>query len=229
MTREEFIDDIKTSLGSPVVDIELDDSVIGKIVNKAFREVSRYITETRFVTIPYSTAGIDVFEYKINTVVHVLRTNSPSGSPTLTDIYSMGASSYPNVSSSSLLLSNYIYRTQVSQLKSTITTDLDFTYDKEDRKLYINTYRPRPQKVTVVYIPEFQDVSDVQEQYWINLISRLALAFTKEALGRVRSKYDLSSSLYKLDGNQLVAEGIADRDAIRQELNENSDIAFPID
>lgn len=229
MIRDEYIDDVKTSLGAPVVDIELEDNTIGKIVDKAFREVSRYITETRFITIPYSTTGIDVSKYKINSVVQIFRTANPAGNHNLTDVYSLSAMSSSGSSSTNLLLSDYTYRTQMSQLKSTITTDLDFTFDKEDQKLYINTYYPRPQKVTLAYIPEFKDVSEVREQYWVNFILRLALALTKESLGRIRSKYELSSSLYKLDGNQLVAEGIAERDAIRQELNENSDIVFPID
>lgn len=230
MLREEYIDDIKSSLGSPVVEIELDDSVIGKLVDKAFREVKRYITETRFVTIPYSTLGIDVSKYNINTVVQIFRTANPAGHNNLTDIFSFGVTGQSgSTSSANILMTDYLYRTQMSQLKSTITTDLDFTYDKEDKKLYINTYYPRPTKVTLVYIPEFKDVSEIQEQYWVNFILRLSLALTKESLGRVRSKYELSSSLYKLDGNQLIAEGIAERDAVRQELDENSDIAYPID
>ena len=65
--------------------------------------------------------------------------------------------------------------------------------------------------------------------FWINYIQRLSLAFTKEALGRVRGKYNLSSSLYSLDGATLLQEGIAERDAVREELVENSDLAFPID
>lgn len=231
MTRDEYIDDVKMTLGFPVVDIELNDAVIGKLVDRAFREVKRYITETHFVTIPYSTTGIDVTKYKINAVVQIFRTSNPAGQTNLTDVFSLTSLSRDNsiVSSSSLLLSDYTYRTQMAQLKSTITTDLDFTFDKEDQRLYINSYFPRPNKVTLAYIPEFKDVSEVKEQYWINYITRLSLAFTKESLGRVRSKYELSSSLYKLDGTSLVSEGIAERDAIRQELDENSDIVFPID
>lgn len=229
MTREEYIDDIKMSLGYPVVDIELDDSSVGKLIDKAFREVSRYITETRFVTIPYSTAGIDVSKYKINTVVQIFRTENPAGSSSLTDVYTLSSLNASGSSTMNLLLSDYTYRTQMNQIKSTMSTDLDFTYDKESQKLYINTYFPRPARVTLAYIPEFKEVSEIREQYWINFILRLSLAFVKESLGRVRSKYELSSSLYKLDGNQLVAEGIAERDAIRQELDENSDIVFPID
>lgn len=228
MTRDEFIEDVKLSLGAPFVDIEVE-SIIGKLVDKAFREVSRYIVETRFATVSYSDKGIDVSKYGIESIVQIFRTSNPSRVADFTDIYSLSTLNQANSSSVNLLLSDYLYRTQLAQVKSTITTDMDFTFDKADQKLYVNTYYPQPTQITLVYIPVFKDVSDVKEMYWINYIQRLSLAFTKEALGRVRGKYELSSSLYKLDGDTLLSEGIAERDAIREELNENSDVVFPID
>lgn len=228
MTREEYIEDIKITLGAPVVKIHVEAN-IGLYVDKAFREVSRFITETRFKTVNYSNGPIDTKDLGINTVVQLFRTHNPSRVPDLSDIYSLTTINTANVSSTNLILSDYVYRTQLNQLKSEMTTDLDFTFDKDDQKLYVNTFYPKPQRLTIVYIPEFRDVSEVHEMFWITYIQRLALAFAKEAEGRVRSKYELSSSLYKLDGDSLISEGITERDAVRQELVENSDIAFPMD
>lgn len=228
MTREEYIEDIKISLGAPIVEVEIEE-LLGLLVDKAFREVSRFITETRFKTVTYVGAPIDTSVMKINTVIGLLRTSNPSRVADITDVYALSTLNVANASSTNVLLSDYLYRTQMNQLKSTISTDLDFTYDKEDRKLYVNTFYPTPSALTIVYIPEFVDVSEVTEMYWINLIQRLALAFSKEALGRVRGKYELSSSLYKLDGDKLLSEGITERDAVRQELSDNNDLAFPMD
>lgn len=227
MTREEYIEDVKISLGAPVVEVEVEE-IIGKLVDKAFREVSRYVVETKFLTIPYSDQGIDLTKYHVNSIIQIFRTKNPSRVADFTGIYAQTAlynsnNTYP----SNLLLSDYIYRTQLNQLKSSISTDLDFTYDKPI--LHIATFYPRPDKVTIAYIPEFRDVSDIKEMFWINYIQRLALAFTKESLGRVRGKYKLSSSLYTLDGDMLVSEGIAERDTIRAELNDLSDVVFPMD
>lgn len=229
LTLTEYVEDCKRILGYPVVDIALTDDDIKYQVNAAFREVRRYITETRFVTVPYSRGTINTVGCNINTVVQVFRTRNPSRVGNFTDIYSLSTLNVSNATSTNLLLSDYLYRTQMNQLKSTITTDLDFTYDKEHDKLYISTFYPQPVDVTIAYIPEFSDVSEVKEQYWINYINRMAQAFTKIAEGRVRSKYELSSSLYKLDGTSLIQEGISERDTIRQELDDNSDIVFPID
>jgi len=229
MTRDEYIDDIKLSLGAPVVEVEIQE-MLGKIVDMAFREIKRYIVDTRFVTVPYSKGPIDLKKYKVDSVIQLFRTANPSRVADFTDIYSLATVSQSNATSSvNLLMSDYLYRTQLNQLKSTMTTDLDFTYDKEERKLYVNTFYPKPINLTIVYVPEFKDVSDVKEDYWVNYIRRLSLALAKETLGRVRGKYELSSSLYKLDGGTLLSEGIAERDAIRAELNENSDIVFPMD
>lgn len=228
MTREEYIDDIKTSLGFPIVDVEIDE-IIGKLVDKAFREIRRYVTETHFVTIPYSSKGIDVSKYKIDSIIQIFRTSNPARTVDFTDIYTLSTVNTGNSSSVNLLLSDYLYRTQMTQIKNTISTDLDFTYDKDSQKLYINAVYPVPAYVTLAYNPVFLDVSDIKEPYWENYVQRLSLAFAKETLGRVRGKYDLSSSLYKLDGNQLISEGISERDEVRRELVDNSDLAFPID
>lgn len=228
MTREEYIEDVKISLGAPIVEVEIEE-LIGKLVDKAFREIRRFITETRFVTIPYCQTGMDVSKYHIDTVEYIFRTHNPARTVDFTDIYALSTVNVGYSSSVNLLLSDYLYRTQMTQIKNTISTDLDWTYDKAAGKLYVNTFYPIPYNITLVYIPEFKDVSDVTENYWINYIQRLSLAFAKETLGRVRGKYDLSSSLYKLDGDQLIQEGISERDAVRQELSENSDIAFPMD
>ena len=229
MTREEMIAEIKIDLGAPVIELE-NESMLGDIVDLSFREVKRYITETYYCTLPYQHGIIDTSGCKINTIVQVFRAKNPSRVlDDLTGIYSVTTLNAAYTSSTNVLLSDYFYRTQLHQLKSTISTDLDFTYDKEEEKLYVNTFYPKPVKLTLAYIPEFEDVSEVREQYWINLIKRLALANAKITLGRIRGKYELSSSLYKLDGSQILSEGIAERDEVRRLLDENSDLVFPID
>ena len=230
MTIEQCVENIEISLGAPIVEVEIKD-LLYKIVHMALRELSRYITETRYMTVNYSKTGIDLKDKHVNTIVQLFRAVNPNQLSDITEVYAFNASNYStaNTSTLDLLMTDYFYRTQVSQIKSTISTDLDFTYDKEEQKLYVNTFYPVPSKITIVYIPEFYQVDDIHEQYWINYLNRLALAFAKITLGRVRGKYDLSSSLYKLDGNTLIAEGIAERDQIRTELNDNSDIVLPMD
>lgn len=229
MTRDEYIEDIKLSLGAPIIDIE-NEEVIGKFVDKAFREVTQYIVRTSYLTISYRQDGIDLSNMKVAAVIQIFRTANPGMVYDPTDVFSMSALSSSNgISPGSTILNDYEYRTALAQVKSTISTDLDYTYDLETKRLYVNTYFPTPTQVTLVYTPEFRDVSEIREPYWITYIQRLALAFCKEAIGQIRGKYDLSSSLYKLNGSSMVEQGITERDAIRQELVDNYDIFFPLD
>ena len=72
-----------------MLDIELDDASLDKLLNSAFREVQRYIDTTKIITIPYKQC-IDLSEYKINAVVRVFRAtaytgNSETGSNSVAD------------------------------------------------------------------------------------------------------------------------------------------------
>lgn len=223
-----MISDAKIELGGPVVDLEIE-KMMPELLDKALRDVKPYITETRYVTIPYTRYAIDLTGCNINTVVQIFRTANPSRVADFTDIYSLSTINTANSSPTNLLLADYLYRTQMNQIKSTITTDLDFTFDKSENKIYINTFYPRPIKVTLAYIPDFKDVSDITDQYWINYVQRMFVALCKIALGRIRGKYELSSSLYKLDGSQILSEGLSEREQLLQELSDNSDLVFPMD
>ena len=61
------------------------------------------------------------------------------------------------------------------------------------------------------------------------MLLRLALALSKEALGRIRGKYKLNNALYDLDAEQLLSEGREELAAIREYLQTNSDLVYPID
>ena len=78
-----------------------------------------------------------------------------------------------------------------------------------------------PTSITIQYIPEFKDVSEIYTPYWISYLKRLSVAYAKECEGRIRSKYTLNSGTYNLDGNTLLQEAQSELQQIRTELNEN--------
>lgn len=231
MTIQEYKDDILLQLGFPVVDVEIDKQ-LEKIIDMAFREIKHYITDTRTATIPYSEK-IHIEEGKfnkgkdmINTVVYILRSNTPNRIADFQDIMYLASrqSSLQYVS-----LTDYNRALQTIQLKNMIATDLDFYWDKINSDLYVYANYPKPESITVVYIPEYNCVEDIVEPFWQNLLRRLALALTKQILGRVRGKFKLNSSTYELDSDVMLSEASAELDEIRGFLNENSDMMLPID
>ena len=72
MKMQGYVDEIKLALTGGLLELEVSDDVIQKIVNSAMREVQRYITSTKIITLPY-TKVIDLTKYKVNAVTKVLR------------------------------------------------------------------------------------------------------------------------------------------------------------
>lgn len=54
MQLQQYIDDIKIMLTGGVLELELPDSTIAKVVNKSLKEVQKYIDTSKFVTVPYA-------------------------------------------------------------------------------------------------------------------------------------------------------------------------------
>ena len=78
MDMQSYIDEIKLKLGGGVLDLELDDSSLQKVVNAAFREIQRYIDSTRLATLPYKPC-IDLSEFPVSSVSRVFRSQGFSG------------------------------------------------------------------------------------------------------------------------------------------------------
>ena len=86
-----------------------------------------------------------------------------------------------------------------------------------------------PEKVTIEYIPRFNDVSEIKSDYWIDNLMRLATANAKIAVGRIRTRYTQSNPLWTQDGDKLLEEGNNEASAIREELKKNSQLVLGID
>lgn len=65
-------DELQLKLTGGVLDLELDDATLDKIINSAFREIQRYIDTTRLATLPYKPC-IDLSDCKVSSVSRVFR------------------------------------------------------------------------------------------------------------------------------------------------------------
>lgn len=226
MTSTEIKEYILRRLGDPVVDVEVSD-LIDDIVNDAFIEVKHYITTTRIITVPFSGSSIDLTDYKVDTVMAIYRPDRYTNQINPDDVmfsqinlgrrWVSGQPFYYGMAQSML----------IDQLKNTMNKDLDFRYEKP--KLYLSLTKPQPTSITIEYIYNYESVDEVEEVYWTNLIRRLALALTKESLGRARGKYRLQNAPYEMDGDTLLNEANQELSEIRSKLDENSDVMFPLD
>lgn len=115
------------------------------------------------------------------------------------------------------------------QQMNSISTDLDFVWNAHTKDLYVTMNPPYTNQITIAYVPDYQSVEEITEVYWVDIILKLATAYAKQVLGRVRSKYTLNSAQYNLDGETLLAEAKEEIAEVITYLRTNVDLAFPID
>lgn len=210
---------IESQLGGQVLDLELKPDDIRLIVEQAFEEIVHYMTDTYTVTVPYANC-IDLKDYNIDSVESVLRGQDSilTGVP-----FQMPAMDLLNVTGV-YNLENYTNAMQIKRNLNILATDMEFVWDKPNRKLYVYANPNRPSHITINFKPEYYSVEDIREGHWETQLRKLALGMCKIVLGRIRSKYTSNSAKYQLDGNTLLNEGNAEVQAVRQFLDENKDV-----
>ena len=236
MDMQAVKEEVRLKLTGDVVSLELSDTALTQIINSALREVQRYIDTFKMITVPY-TPCIDLSSYKISAVTGVRRAegympNAMSSSGLSDPLYAsqwMMLSSIGNVGKISDYASNLAAWNSLMQIRNTMSTDLAFYYDKSDKKLYVNISSGNPQKVTIMYIPRLDDVSEIESDYWNDVLVRLALALAKVTVGRVRTKFKQSNAQWALDGDQILEEGNTELAALRQELNDSTQLVYGVD
>lgn len=224
---DDYVNYIKIQLGGNVLQLECEDQ-IPEIVEIAFTELKNAVTDINFLTLPYAPV-IDVSEYNIAAVHYLMRgTSSSMGITQLQDAMYL----YVNQSQWALQ-HDYVDRVAnamlIQQNKSMLSTDLDFIFDKYENKLYIYEQQMHSETITIAYTRELSKVEDLFEPFWQDKLRKLALAMTKEVLGRIRSKFKNTTSTYELDGDTLLAEAKEELSEIRAFLDANNDVLFPMD
>lgn len=238
MIKDQYIAIIKSRLGGQLLDLELTDEQIGEMVDIAFMELSPYIDTPYFKTVPASNC-IDLSEENVRAILYVMRANFGSTNTSSGDAasllwspltYTMNQYSTLNgYSGTRNLLKGYTTSLIYQQIRNTIQQDLDFTYDANSQKLYIHQQIPGSASLTVVYNKNFINVDEVEDDYWVSYLIRFSLAYTKEAIGRIRSKYKMTSAPYDLDGDALLSEAQSELSELRQFLQDNDNLFIPID
>ena len=230
MTLAEYTDEILFALGGSVLDIEIEKD-IPKCVNKAFREIKQYVTTPAYMTLPFGGsaygvgATLDLSDKNVYSVINVMRPNSYNSlSMNTLDVFGMNQT-YSAITN----MDAYANRMLTLQQLNTISTDLDFMWDAHNKQLSVTMNPPYTNRITIQYIPDYKDVEEITEVFWIDIILKLATAYAKQVLGRIRGKYTLNSSQYNLDSETLLSEANTEITEIQTFLRTNVDLAFPID
>ncbi len=243
MTLKEYIEEIKLKLTGGVLNLEISDEAIAKVINNSLREIQRYIDTTKIVTVPFAKC-IDLAGFNCSSVTKVYRTKAflasendmkeiDSGDldPFQTQMWRV-FSNNGNMYNLQEYILNYMSYNTLNQLRSYSSTDLSFkeiNNNKDGHKLYINVMYNSPTSITIEYVPKLLTVEDVVSDYWIDILQRLSLAQVKILLGRIRTRYIQSNALYTQDGEILLNEGNTELTELREVLRTNSTLFYPID
>lgn len=225
MTMDEIKSEVQFLMGIPanenVEDLEIERSIL-----IAFRELKRYIRTPVDKTVPYSTR-LNLSELNIHTrtVLNVFAAIPRIGLTMNTidagNVFQIAAAvnTYSMIgNTTSLNIDPIMTEMAMAQVRNTLGTDFQWNFDKQNNVIYCAHRDPRPSVVTIRYVPDFQDVSEILGYTYIDYLVRMSVANYKLALGRTRSKYTVEGSNVTLDGETLLAEGNAELEAIRSEL-----------
>lgn len=234
MTLAEYTDEIMFSLGGlgdNSVEIEIGESGIVRCINRAFREVKQYVTTPAYMTLPFGARAngigctINLKDKNVYSVINVMRPDSYNSlSMNTLDVFGLNLT-YSAITN----MEAYADRMLRLQQLNTISTDLDFIWDAHTKELSVTMNPPFTNAITIQYIPDYKDVEEITEVFWMDIILRLATAYAKQAIGRIRSKYTLNSSAYSLDGETMLQEANTEIQELRTFLTTNDDLVFPID
>ena len=225
MTMEEIVDQVSFMLGLPAND-NVEQLQIEKAVLIAFRELKRYMKTPVEKTVPFSTR-LDLVKLGIKTkkILNVQaaypRIGLTMSSIDSGNVFQVAASvnTYSGIgNTTSINIDPIMSEMAMAQVRNTISTDFQWDEDLDNQIIYCTHRDPRPAAVTIRYVPDYQDVSEIKSNTWIDYLVRMSEANMKKALGRTRSKYKVAGSNVELDGDVLLQEANTELELIRQEL-----------
>lgn len=225
MNMEEIVSQVSFMLGLPTTENNTKQQIeMGVMI--AFRELKRYMRTPTDKTVPYSTR-IDLSAVGIKTqkVLSVFAARPRIGL-TMSSIDSgnvfqtaAAVNVYSQIgNTASINIDPIVTEMAMAQVRNTLTTDFQWTYDRNNNVVYVPHRDPVPSEVTIRYVPEYSDVSEINSPSWIDYLIRMSEANVKKSWGRARSKYTIEGSNVTLDGQTLLDEANAELEQIRSEL-----------
>lgn len=234
MNMQGYIDEIKLELTGGVLELEIPDSVISQAVENCMREIQRYMSSTKIITIPYNPC-IDLKDYKINSIANVYRAiNAGDVGDGKISFDPMQLSFYQLASGGNMYnFDDYVSRfaswNTLKQIRNTTSTDLAYFYQADEKKLYINATLDTGANITIEYIPRYDTVDEIVSDYWIDILMRMSKALVKTILGRIRGRFVQSNALWTQDAQQMLESGTQELTELREHLKNNTQLLYPKD
>ena len=235
MDMQGYVDEIKLELPGGLLNLELQDAQIQQIVNSSLRELQRYVSSTKILTIPYSKC-ISLKDVKLSSISRVYRSqglDTTNKNESTVDPIQAGLWQITSNTGNLYNFNDYMYRyaswTSLQQIGNTLSTDLSFYYDDAEKKLYINTHLSSNTAVTIEYVPRYDSVEEITSDFWVDILMRLSKANAKAILGRLRGRFTQSNALWTSDAATMLQEVQTELNELRTYLTTNTNLIYPLD
>lgn len=207
---------IETTLAGNIVNVELTDEDYNEIERTVLDAARPYYSGTRYIQVT-GPGPIDISNHKIVRIVGIEKTSNNLLSRMQSYMFGAPGIIVYDSSFRESYISYLLYQKMANQFEDA----QNLTWKYVPPMVYIS------QKTECVLkcIVSLQSVTDIaDESRWLQWVKDYSVALAKTIVGNARSKYDLTNSQYKGNGERLVQEGIADKERL-----ENSRIGtFPI-
>lgn len=213
LDRAEWLDNIKTRLGYPILHLAISDEMIDKQITYAIKKVVPYFNSTEVFTI------FDrVTEFKDKLIYSVIRVSSnDTTDQKLTDDSYLWASYYYNTGSKSIV-NTALWNYYTEEVNNTLF-EVGFRF--LGNTLYIDNGEP-PYTVEAITENSLQNMS---EDY-VNWCFEYSLALVKVIEGEIRSKLKIEGSPIETNGSELKAEGTEEISKLEEKLGSSLSLYY---
>lgn len=236
--KDTVIRDILTSLGSPKIPVELDESAYDVIINKTLETYSRFKPNSRHDSFTVSTPGINVHTCSDEVTgvknIEILNSiySSSIGGMNIESAIISGMPVYYGTGDVFMDVQYYDLRLRwLKAISRELSSDPDYAIvtDPDTGKIQIYTFSISPIYVDAeVTIPFKDDLTNIP-YYSHAWIRDWALTEAQLILGEIRSKYDkipVAGTAMRLNGNELIARALQKQaDLLNQIQGSRADLA----
>ena len=233
MKRKDIKESIVTELGSPVVNVELNDTHLDKAIDDAIRWFN---AKKALITNIKITLQSDVQEYELDddveAIIDVIREGTSPAYGGIFEDFGIPYTIY-YTDDYSALVSQLQY---IEMSKRILSADKDFDFDLRkgtgNKPVLIISPVPAKSETAIVVVKKKIDNSnlDLLNVRDLDLIIRYATARAKIMLGRIRSKYDSLPAAQgdrSLDGSTLIEEAKEEIEKLNEDiLNSQEPMGF---
>lgn len=217
-TERYLVDWVKSKLGEPMVQVELDEPQIKDAINDTVDAFQRYRPKQK-IEGEILAQGTHVRVGPDNNMglldVEWLETDAPGG---LADAFG----SQPILYGTAWTLGGVEVQLQVAyeQWRETVAQVFgdSFGYEITDEGVFI--YCPKSLKVRFTWALPYEGLDDVRREYH-EIFRKIVLAKSRQVLGAIRSKYagvPAAGGMVQMDGEWLREKGAADEEKYTDEL-----------